>query len=240
MAVTWGYEMHELADAMDAVRNRILASAPPGRGISRPLLEEFPAGGAHMVAGPTVGIIGTTDPRNEANHNAGRFGEMFGGRTLTLPHFAFYEEAYGREARLAADEALTAHWDHLDIAVATCDELSTRFGAGSGVPWPPALLEEMRPDSVGEFGGMYLTASGGEALSGAYLRIGMNRRQFARVARSGGSVLLAGAQARRLGPALAALRGGLVSALVTDLDFAWGLLRAHAGDDAAGAGERAA
>ena len=42
-----------------------------------------------------------------------------------------------------------------------------------------------------------------------------------------GSILIAGVQERRIEPALAAIRGGYVSSLVTDISFAWKLLRRH-------------
>jgi DNA-binding transcriptional regulator LsrR (DeoR family) len=86
----------------------------------------------------------------------------------------------------------------------------------------------MKDAAVGELGGMFLKESGVEEEPDDYVRIGISYSQLRDVAQRGGAILMTGIQRRRLGPVLAALRGGLVSAFVTDLGFASSVLNAHA------------
>ena len=56
----------------------------------------------------------------------------------------------------------------------------------------------------------------------------MDAPQLRAVAQQHSAILIAGVQERRLEPVLVALRGGLVSALVTNLNFAWKVLESYA------------
>lgn len=70
--------------------------------------------------------------------------------------------------------------------------------------------------------------TGAETLPRHFRRVGVSLPQLRAVAAKGGAILIAGAQQHRLEPVLAALQGGVVSALVTNLDFAWGVLKRYA------------
>ena len=228
VAVTWGHEMHEVIEALSNIPEQLAKLDSSHPELCRPLADEHFRVPRNVLVLPTVGIMGTTDPRNEANHNANRLSSLFSGEAMSLPHYAVYEERYRQEAEEAINQKITEHWERLDIAILTCDHLREYFSSAAAAPIPSLLRSQMEKEAVGEIGGMYLTRSGAEATLKHYRRVGMSHRQFQRAAKGGGAILIAGVQPRRMEPALAALRGGLVSVLVTDLNFAWQVLRAHA------------
>jgi DNA-binding transcriptional regulator LsrR (DeoR family) len=77
--------------------------------------------------------------------------------------------------------------------------------------------------------GILLDASG-ISIEPTIQRAGISRSNLEEVASRGGSILLAGAQEERLWPALAAIRAGVVSTIITDPDFARALLQLEADD----------
>jgi DNA-binding transcriptional regulator LsrR (DeoR family) len=228
VAVTWGREMHELIEAMAQVPRRLARLDETHTGLARPLADEHFLVPRNVLAVPTVGIFGTTDPRNEANHNAQLLASLWHGEAALLPRYAFCDERYREAGQQALDTGIAADWNRLDLGIFTCDELRKQMNGNGPPPLPGMLYRQMEQDTVGEIGGMYVSHSGAEAKLKHYARIGMTHEHFRQLARRSGSMLIAGMQSRRLAPALAALRGGLVSTLVTDLNFAWQLLRTHA------------
>lgn len=233
VAVTWGYEMHEVIDALRKVPVRLEQLDQERPQLSRCLAEEHFRVPRNVIVLPTVGIMGTTDPRNEANYNAGQLGALFGGEALSLPHYAFYEERYKQEVQDAIKEKIGFHWDRLDVAILSCDHIKRHFSSRSTAPLPAKLHTQMASATVGEIGGMYLERLGTEAVPKDYIRVGMSYHQLQNTARRRGAVLIAGAQRHRIEPALAALQGGLVSVFVTNLAFAWAVLNTYAGVAAA-------
>ncbi|MEW6369246.1 MAG: hypothetical protein AB1714_31890 [Acidobacteriota bacterium] len=171
----------------------------------------------NVLAVPVVGIMGATNPRVEANRNADYLVEMLGGATRHLSESAFQERLDSE-----IETSLEFEWDALDVVIYTCECAKPRLGSKVFAEIPDDLWQRVK-DSVGEIGGMYLREDGREYDCGSFVRRGISHAAVRAVARRGGAVLVAGAQERRLRPALAALRGKLVSTLVTDLDFAWKL-----------------
>ena len=223
VAVTWGYGMHELIQALRQVKARLAGLNWEHPNLSRPVAEARFRTPGNVLALPMIGIIGATNPRNEANHNAALLGELFGGKSVSLPHVAFCEERYQREVQDSIQE-IVLHWDNLDVALLTCDEVKRHFTTAL---LPAMLHNQMAKTTVAEIGGLYLKRTGAETIPKHFRRVGVSLLQLRAVAARGGAILIAGAQQPRLEPVLAALQGGVASALVTNLDFAGGVLKRH-------------
>lgn len=223
VAVTWGYGMHELIEALRQVKTQLAGLNRDYPNLSRPVVGARFRTPGNVLALPMIGIIGATNPRNEANHNAALLGELFGGKTVSLPHVAFCEERYQKEIQDSI-QAMVLHWDDLDVALLTCDEVKRHFTTAL---LPEMLHSQMARTAAAEIGGLYLKRTGAETIPKHYRRVGMSQPQLRAIAAKGGAILIAGAQQQRLEPALAALQGGVVSVLVTNLDFAWGVLKRH-------------
>ncbi len=232
IAVTWGYSMHEMASAVERVptlladQDAIVDRKRDNQGLQslEPRLgeERFLKPGNLRVL-PMVGIMGTTDPRVEANKNAERLARLLGGEPQFLPDCAFTDLA----AASSPGEA-SLGWDKVDIAIFTCDKVKDHFGQRATAPMPTLLYQQMtNAHAAGEVGGLFLNRSGEEIKPRDYHRVGMHHSQLRDVARRGGAVLVAGVEERRLLPVLSALHGGLVSSIVTDIDFALNILKLH-------------
>lgn len=234
VAVTWGREIHELLDRIEAIPSRLQALEAQHPALHHRLLDEHFRVPGNVLALPMIGIVGATDPRNEANFNAAALAALSGGTARSLPLYAFCDRASDSDAARVPD-ALHEDWNHTDIAISTCDGLRRHFSANATGPIPHSLHDQLEGESVGEIGGIYITPQGREIAARAHRRIGIGEAQLARVAHKRGSVLIAAVQERRLAPALAALRGGLVSTLVSDVGFARRLLALHARATAGGA-----
>ena len=216
IAVTWGYSMHELCQAVSEV----------GEGL-RKLGDNIASArflkNSNVVAVPMVGIMGTTDPRVEATRNAVVLGNTLGGQSLALPNCAFIDV----HALDDAQNSLPVDWDNVDIAVYTCETIREQFGTKALAPMPRRLNEQMRDQAAGEVGGLFLREDGNEIEPKHFRRIGMSWFQLHRIAERGGAILIAGVQDSRVLPALACLRGGLASTLVTDRRFAWKIIESE-------------
>ena len=198
---------------------------------------------ANMVSVPLVGVRGEYDKSAEANEHAAALAKVLApeigplpeARRLSVSAFASARNVSGvydiplggirsEEKRLAEE-----WWDLLDVAVFTAtapEMLGTNY---------VQLAAKAREDgAVGEVCGIFLKSDGSEVDYRDELdRIGISLELLRRVQRNGGALLVAGAQPLRVMPTLAALRAGIVSVLVTDLAFAWRVLRVHLGlDDA--------
>jgi methylglyoxal synthase len=232
VAVTWGYSMHEMASAVERVpallagQGSIVDKKRSNQGLQslEPRLgeERFLKPGNLRVL-PMVGIMGTTDPRVEANKNAERLARLLGGMPQFLPDCAFTDLAAASNPGEAS-----LGWDKVDIAIFTCDKVKDHFGQRATAPMPTLLYQQMmNAHAAGEVGGLFLNRAGEEIQPRDYHRIGMQHSQLRDVARRGGAVLVAGVEERRLLPVLSALHGKLVSAIITDIDFALDVLKLH-------------
>jgi len=225
VGVTWGYEMHELLDALQRIPAQLAVLDGQHPALSRSIGGVAGSALHNALVVPLIGIMGTTDPRNEANHNARRLAELLGARSLSLAQFAFCEQRHEAGVGDEQHRQLVQHWAHLDLALLTCDRVKRHFSSRTALPLPESLHQQMASATVAEIGGIYLKHQGEEATPRDYRRVGIELEQLRGVAARGGAVLLAGAQPQRVEPALAALRAGIVSTLVTNLDFACQVLR---------------
>jgi len=210
IGVGWGAGVGEVLDAMESIRTG-LAQRERDEGVSRPLIDTAGALGPWLTAQPTVGILGLAEPDNEANHHARRLASLYGGTAEALPHYAFVKgEGPGGPSGDGA----------LDAVLMTGGALTE-----GAMPIPGALADELERDAVGEIGGVVVGAGGTEARIPGYRRIGATTDQLRATSRS---VLVAGRRGSELPVCLAALSAGLVGTLVTDIDFARGLVQAAA------------
>lgn len=230
VAVTWGREIHELIDAMATLPRRLAELDECHPELHQPLFDKNAMVPCNLLALPTIGIVGTTDPRNEASFNAAGLANAYAGSARSLPLYAFCEEAAAAAGLEAMVGELSKDWDRADLVVSTCDRLRLYFSEDSRAPIPGALHRQLEAEAVGEIAGIYIDRAGQAVIPRHYSRIGMTRAQLQRVARGGGSIFIAAVQERRVLPALAALRGGLVSTLVSDVEFARRILLAQAGE----------
>ena len=221
VGVSWGYEAHELTLALERLPARLEALTQDHGDLVHPVTDIAYRRPGKVSVVPLVGIMGTTDPRHEANHSAARLAAHFGGEALSLPHYAF------AEAGLSSGDAAGRGfgWDALDAAVLTCDPVRPHLGAGATLP--PDLYRQMEGAAAGEVAGIFLNPCGEEVAPRHYHRVGVSREALRRAAQRGASVLLCGPDPERVRPALATLRAGLVSTLITDLTQAWAMLRSH-------------
>ncbi len=227
VGITWGFSMFELVEMIEAIKNDVLKESPinwvyPPRDFL--LKEYFNQPSANFV--PMIGFVGTPNPKAEARYNANELQEIFSCTETSygtrLDQCAFIEKDKFEKVKPSRNP-----WEELDIAIFTCDEVKYQFGREAKAPVPNHLFEEMQDRAVGEVGGMYLLPNGKEAVSDEYKRYGADFNQIKNVSKKGGAVLLAGVFENRVKPTLAALKGGLVSTLVTDYKFAKGILKLH-------------
>jgi len=246
IGVTWGSAMHEVIDEITLVSQELekidgriqgqlrrtyepLKTTMEEMGDWPPMLTENLAcpdfvQPTNVRAVPLVGIMGAVNPEVEANQNAKHLVDRIGGEAWELPQYAFLE----REFASAVPETFSEEWEKLDVLVYTCEKPKPRLGSKVFADIPKLLWSSVN-GSEGELGGMYLDEHGEEWPCGNFVRQGIPHSVVCGIARKGGAVLITGAQQRRLKPALAALRGGLASTFITDIGFAWELLRVHVG-----------
>ena len=233
IAIDWGFAMHEMIDILETLPGllRDLDSRCNPK-LSPALADDLFLKPRDVVVHPMVGIMGTTDPRVEANWNAARLSEFFGGEHSLLTDNAFVEKQTRdkRKRQMESMEQLRSHWDRIDVAVFTCARFKENFGKAKA-PLPKKLHDQMLrpPKAATEIAGMYFNAYGKAKNPKDYHRIGIQPKQLQDVAQRGGSIMIVGLQDFRLEPTLAALHSDprIVSVLVTHRTFAWRLLEKY-------------
>lgn len=229
IGVTWGIEMHEFLDTLEQIPRRLAALDRHHTKLSRGIAGAAVRSLHNSQVGPLIGIMGTTDPRNEANHNARRLAEQLSAGILSLAQFAFCEQRYQTSNGDRQRQELERHWAQLDVALLSCDRVKRHFSSRTALPLPEPLHQQLASATVAEISGIYLKHQGDEATPRDFQRVGAALEDLRGVAARRGAVLIAGAQPERVDSALAALRAGIVSTLVTNLGFAHGILRLQAG-----------
>ena len=174
----------------------------------------------NVAAVLVVGVMGAYDRRVEANANAAQLAKAVGGDHLTLSAYAFYKDG-GEDS---GNGALEQAWRDLDVLILTGDVAKPRLGSKVHADLPEELWESVQK-AVGECAGLYLGPDGEPWPTGQFRRQGISQLAIREVAARGGSILIAGAQPRRVPVVAAMLAGGLVSTFITDLQFAWAILR---------------
>ncbi|MGD8709302.1 MAG: hypothetical protein PVF40_02845 [Ectothiorhodospiraceae bacterium] len=213
-AVGWGRNVAEVLARLPAVVEELERAERGEPELSWPLLsQELPAD-VPLTVVPTVGILGLTRPALEANHCAVELAGHLRGRAEPVSVYGFPERAQS-EPRGAVDPSF---WDSLDVALVGCSSGVAPLGL------PEPLRLQWQDSVVGEVGGIPLTADAGVAESRRYRRVGPTAPQFLGTGGRGHSILVAGRDAAEAAVVRSALKGGLVSALVTSLDFARRLL----------------
>ena len=189
-----------------------------------------------IVVAPLVGALGPAATDFEAIANARALATTFSGEVIDLPTGAF-------ERTSEADPtpaALTRHWASTDIVVMTCADLAPALFGGA-VRVRDDMYVEIMDQAVGEIAGLYVDKSGNEVLADTFVRRGMPYDEIRAVAASHDNrtaILAVGAAEPTVGwpervtTTLSAIRGGLVSVLVTDEEFATAVLRKYVADSA--------
>ena len=197
---------------------------------------------------PIVGRFGTARDGVdgiEATNIAQALAKAIRGETLMLDANAF---SNARQLGVAAE--LEKHWATTDVALLTCADLAARwFEHSSPVQLHPGMHDHLASAGAeGEVAGIYLDAAGDEVSAGEYHRNGMRLGDLRRIAHAGAgccTIMIAGAYRPREGKppqrvrtVLAAIRAGIVSALVSDPVFAASILRESARQAGASEQER--
>ncbi len=212
IAVTWGLGMTQLLEIIPKTRERLFEKPSLKGRIGEQL--------TNALFVPMVGVSGSSNPRAEANSNASLFAEIFGGLNKPVANYVFVD----RHAVDTKTLPKLAEWEAIDIAIFTCDRIKAHLGHPMLAHIPDPIYQQMQGRADAEIAGLFLKSSGDEAEIESHGRVGMTVDQIRRVARRGGSILLVGADSERLDAAIACLRGGLVSTLITDYGFARKLL----------------
>jgi methylglyoxal synthase len=177
-----------------------------------------------VTVGPMQGIMAATLDTAEANAVAQRLARFFRGKALELARSAVQSS---RTPGRKVPAAISEHWSNTDILLTSCAPVteeharhvpSTAFGEH---------FREVAANSCGDVGAIFLNRRGDIVGSTRYRRIGMELDQIAMMrGRGAQSVLVVGAQSVRQEIALTVLEKGLMSVLITDLNFGRQLLRA--------------
>jgi methylglyoxal synthase len=241
IGVPWGLGIYELADRFSALKDILgnldgaaQTSLEIFHGATREQLERRGAWPPRLTAPladeglfcpravscvPISGVMGAYDARVEANSNAARLASVLGGKAEIFGHYAFYKS----QGSPPIPEWLASLWERLDLLILTGDEAKSQLGSKAHADIPPELWRAVQ-GSAGECSGLYLAPDGRGWETGDFVRQGISRDAIRAVASRGGSILLIGGQKRRVPIAEAMLLGGLVSTLITDLQFAWWIL----------------
>ena len=194
-------------------------------------LLEKPARLAGTVAwSPLIGIITSEITDREAVIIAEGFCNFYGGKVEGFMCAGFAREGAGKPEAVnnlickleEADIILTsaAPWDE-DAALYKDTGLSREY-------FPPLPARPPLPsDAIGLISGVFLNEEGGE-VRGDYSIVGLDYNGFQHAAKKGAVILMCGGVKRREA-ALAALRGGLVSVLITTHQTAEWILQHSAG-----------
>lgn len=223
VGITWGMAMSELIEKLSYVLE-ILKSKDEE--IRKNRMTELLSDVSYIMPGnitvvPIIGLMGATIPTVEANSNAQNLGKKLGGKAEALHLYSYVE-------KIPDDVPSDELWSNIDILIYTCDVPKSRFGTKAFADLPDGLYENIK-NSEGEIGGLFLDKDGEPWDCGKYLRVGIKPELIRSTAYAGGSILVVGADTRRLKPAIAALRGGFVSTIITDLEFARQILENEIG-----------
>jgi methylglyoxal synthase len=187
---------------------------------------------------PVIGVRAEYDERTQANATAARFAQIMTpildspeAIAIAVPAFsALAARAKGdgpddgyELATITLREEIEKFWERLDVGVFSCHTVEQ-----SGPKYAEVANEAKAAGAVGEVAGIYLDERGSEITLPSFRRFGISRMQLRKLKLGGGAVLVAGVRYNRIPAALAALRGGLVSVMVTDPQFAREVLEQHA------------
>lgn len=244
VSVSWGIgsskvvaEMHHLLDRLKALQQRLQTNY----GMFRDDMEDV-AGYAdyafqtysladdryfrpgNVVVAPIQGLVGSVDEMVEANEIAHRLKELFGGRHEPLAANALVrgDGDEGRERRRKRFEEVYSHWDNTDVVLATAGPVGEElFKDRPETPHFRGFTAEMETlGACGDVGGLFLNRWGEPVPPKRFDPTSMSALQLKRVRARGGVVVVAGAQPARVDITLAALMGGWISVLITDMEFA--------------------
>jgi DNA-binding transcriptional regulator LsrR (DeoR family) len=169
------------------------------------------------------GIMAAADDAVEANAIAQELAKFFRGESIELALAALMADttSQGREI----PENITEHWTRTDILITTCAPVKKEYAGHVPAPDFNDHYRQVEKMTCGDLGGIFLTREGVVFKSDGYKRIGMDPDQIRAIRQRGGqTVLIAGAQSQREDITFTTLEMGLMSVLVTDLEFAKRLL----------------
>ena len=183
---------------------------------------------ANVIVGPMQGLMGAANDGVEANAIAERLAELFDGKALELALSALSARmtraspAYKREV----PDAIRNHWERTDLLVTSCAPVGRTYYPGR-VPTAEIIdhVDQMLQVASGDFGGIYLGRDGDVCTSNRFNPIGMSVEDVRQIGKSGGdTVLITGAETEREEITFTILEAGLMTVLITDLEFARRLL----------------
>lgn len=230
VTVSWGVGLSELARALgkhrlnlekeDAkLRGRLHVSNLADVRYFRPV---------NVEVGPLQGIMAAADDAVEANAIASAIAKEFGGDSVELSLAALMQQDATRGVipRREVPQAVMDHWDRTDMVVTTCAPVRKEYAGQVRAPDFDFHFRQVETASCGDVGGIYLMRDGRRFDPDRFGRIGMSEDQIRSVRERGGqTVLIAGAQPEREEITFASLESGLISLLISDLEFAKRLLR---------------
>ena len=232
VGVTWRRSVREFLDELERFRAELDGLSSHVSDHQKKLAYRYLTLGNTVVV-PLVGVRGSLRGIAEANQNtvdlAAAIAPIGGDpdyRSLSVP--AFMSKASRPKMKVQADNVEDGRvqarqwWSLLDVGIFTCH---TMTDIGSGYE---AVREAAGESAVSEICGIFLDINGREVgVEHSFDRVGIDLALLRKLKSGGGGVLISGADTNRVDAAVAAVRSGAVSVLVTDLDFAWRLLERH-------------
>jgi methylglyoxal synthase len=180
----------------------------------------------NVIVAPIQGLVGSEDEHAEANEVAYRLKELFRGEHVALPANVLVRKGGDVDRRRKRFEDVYAHWTSTDVVLATAGPLVEEYEDRPRTPHFPGFTAEMKDlGACGNVGSLYLNQWGKEVVPNRFEPTSMTADQMRSVHARHGVILVAGAQDDRAPITLAALIGGWVSVLVTDAEFARGLVQ---------------
>jgi len=177
----------------------------------------------NVIVAPIQGLVGSEDESVEANENARRLAAFFHGshRPLAANVLVSKGEDADRARRKERFRDVYDHWANTDIVLATAGPVvADDYEGRPRTPHFTGFAEEMSSSGAcGDMGGLFLDKKGNEIRPERFDPTSISAENLRAVHAKRGVVLVAGAQPARAGIALAALRGGWVSVLVSDTAF---------------------
>ncbi len=218
--------------------NRIVCALPWGttiansledlEGILKDQVPAFPKVFPQLTTVPTNGIIGHTNPCYEANDNAKHAANILGGEFLSISQTAYVIDDYSYDV---ISEQVRRHYQQCELVFMVAAPMSTKR-KGFGGPFSSAALgsqligDVIGRGAIGETNGIFLNPEGTEIRPNKFQRVGISWDDLESIRKREGSsvVLLAGGSLEYLDIALACLRSGKVTTLISDRGFLLKLL----------------
>lgn len=231
VTVSWGVAMREIVDGLSLRKERL---ARVDRDLlkrkihmEKPVADDQLLRPTNVLVAPMQGVVMSEDSEYEANEIAHDLAKAFGGKHVPLPCAALVKKKHNSKLSAIEFNLIMDHWLKSDIVLTSAAPIREEFAGKTRAPQFLNFLKEMQSSTCGDIGYLFLNSNGEPIESEVYERIAINDSQLSEIANRRGVVLAIGSDDERVEIANAALTGGYVSVLVTDLEFARKLLIKH-------------